>query len=132
MHRSRMIMLLAMSVFVGACQKKDAPEASQDIVPQAKPVVILLQATKAGDLELLKTAFSVRMKSKLDENGWDELLKTYQGSFNQEFGEYQIDEFSFEFAGSETEGQVSVVYNGKEFPSLYVIKEEAGWRLNES
>ena len=132
MHRSTLVILLATCLLVGACQDKDTSVKPQEITPQAKPVVTLLKAAKAGDLELLKTAFSARMKAKLDEDGWDDLLKTYQDSFNQEFGEYQIDDFAFEFTGSESEGQVSVVHKGKELPSLYVIKEEAGWKLNES
>lgn len=132
MRRLRFIILLATSLLVEACQNKDAPDKSKEIAPQAKPVFTLLKAVKSGDQELLRTAFSVRMQTGLDDNGWDELLKTYQESFKKEFGEYKLDEFTFEFTGTETEGQVSVVHKGKDLPGLYVIKEKASWKLNES
>lgn len=138
MHKPRLVVvLLAMIISIVACgmEKDDSGEAFQRVVPEARPAVILLQAAKAGDLELLKTAFSVPMKSRVDRDGpegWEELLNTYQELFSAFFGEYSIDEFEFEFAGSEAEGEVTVRHSGQEFPGLYVVIEDGGWKLNES
>ena len=132
MRRSVNLVLLATVFIVGACQTERALDRSMQIVPQAQPVFAWLKATRSGDQELLKTVFSDRMRTKFDVEGWGKVLKAYQEVFKEEFGDYKLEEFAFQFTGGEEEGQVSLVHNGKKLPGgVRVIKEEADWKVDE-
>src|SRR5262245_26467373 len=75
-------------------------------LPQAQPVLVWLSAIKTGDQEQLKTAFSESMRRKLEQEGWARVLTIYQDGFKREFGDYTLDDFTFEFTGGEDSGQV--------------------------
>ncbi len=124
--------LLATVFMVGACQTEPSLDRSKQIAPQAQPVFAWLKATKSGDQELLKTVFSDRMRKEFDEEGWGKVLKAYQEVFKEGFGDYRLEDFTFEFTGGEKEGKVSIVHNGKELPGgVQVIREEADWKADE-
>ena len=106
----------------------DKPE---HLVPQARPVATWLEAVKNGDKNRLKTVFSEKIRSRFDAEGWDKVMKTYQQVFKQEFGDYKLEDFKFEFTGDEEKGKVSVVHQGKKTPGLRVVKEKSGWKVNE-
>ena len=83
------------------------------------------------DRERLKTVFSREMRKSLEKEGWDNVLKNYQTGFEKEFGDYKLEDFIFEYSGSEQEGKVLIGYKEKKLPGLQVIKESTGWKLNE-
>ncbi|MDP6543790.1 MAG: hypothetical protein QGH60_07335 [Phycisphaerae bacterium] len=104
---------------------------SDNVIPQAKPVLAWFQAVKNRDKAQLKALFSQRMQTRLGEMGWDKVMGTYQTVFKQEFGDYKLDEFTFEFKGDDKEGQIFVTQKGKKTPGLRVIKEGSDWKVNE-
>jgi hypothetical protein len=101
------------------------------IAPQTKPVSAWLQAVRTGDKAQLKTVFSQRMQIRHAEMGWDKVMKAYQNVFKEEFGDYKLENFTFEFEGNEQTGKVSIVRKGKKLPGLRVIKEGSDWKVNE-
>jgi hypothetical protein len=113
--------------------KRDKAPATSPakLAPQIKPVSAWLQAVKTGDKAQLKTVFSQRMQISHAEMGWDKVMKAYQDVFKEEFGDYKLEDFTFEFEGNEQTGKVSIVRKGKKLPGLRVIKEGANWKVNE-
>ena len=45
--------------------------------------------------------FSERKQKGFDAEGWDTVLATYQNLFKKEFGDYKLEDFTFEFNGFE-------------------------------
>ena len=131
MPRLVLLIMLGTSFLAGACEVANSPYKTNEIVPQARPVFTWLKAVKSGDQELLKAVFSRRMRTRLEKRGWGKVLKQYEKVFRESFGDYALGDFSFEFTGGEKKGQVAVVQNGKKFPGLQVIKEDADWKVNE-
>ena len=126
-----MLSLLVTSLLVGACQRGEDTGESDGISPQVRPVRDLLTAVKSGDEDQFSAVFSEWMQAQLQVTGWDEVLKTYGNAFSNEFGEYNIEDFTFEFTGRETQGQISASHNGKSLPGLNVIKEKRGWKVGK-
>ena len=58
-------------------------------------------------------------------------MRRYQGVFEHQFDDYRLETFTFEFTGGEAEGRVAIVYGGKKFPGVKVLKEGADWKVNE-
>ncbi len=128
---SVLLIFMSTNSLLAANQAKESPKTLKGIVPQALPIVTWLKAAKNGDQKQLKTVFSESMQKRLEEEGWDKVLKTYQEGFKKEFGDYKIEEFTFEFQGKKEEGEVSIIHKGKKLPGLRVIKEKADWKVNE-
>jgi len=102
-----------------------------DTVPQAKPVITLLKAVKEGDQKQLQSAFSEKIRAQYEKVGWDKVLQQHQEGFQTAFGDYTLDDFTYEYKGDKEKGGVSVVHKDKPAPTLSVIKEDAEWKLNE-
>jgi hypothetical protein len=49
----------------------------------------------------------------------------------REFGDYQLEDFAFTFAGEEDKGTVSITHKQKRLPGLRVIKEKNAWKVDE-
>jgi hypothetical protein len=118
-----MMLSAILSLLLSAVSFCQSAEKAKEQIPQARPVAIWLKAVKAGDTAQLKTAFSESMRRRFDQEGWDKVMKTYQEVFLKEFGDYKPEDFSYQFAGTENSGSVSIVYKGKTLPGLQVIKE---------
>ena len=71
------------------------------------------------------------MRAQYDKDGWDKVLKRYQEGFKSAFGDYKLEDFTFDYKGAEEKGAVSIVHKGKSLPGMSVAKENAGWKLNE-
>ncbi len=100
-------------------------------IPQARPFLLLLEAVKNEDEQKLKTVHSERIKEGLEKKGWANVMKQYQGAFKQQFGEYKLKEFTFEYEGSEMKGRVAIARNGYALSKLHVIYENGVWKMNE-
>ena len=58
-------------------------------------------------------------------------MQKYQKGYREAFCEYTMDDFTFQYQGDIEYGDVWVIYKGKTFTSLSVIKENAEWKLRE-
>jgi hypothetical protein len=125
-----MLVLLTANLLVWDMPAAARPQATA-IVTQARPVLTLLSAVKAGDLERLKSAFSEPMRQRFDREGWASVLTTYQSGFKEAFGDYRLEDFAFAFTGGEDSGNVTVVHQGTKLPDLRVVKEKNEWKVNE-
>lgn len=96
------------------------------------PARIWLEAVKKGDQEKLRTAFSKKVQKRLDTEGWDKCLETYQDAFLTELGDYEVDEFAFGYSTAlDRDGQVEVFHKGKEFRKLQIIKKNDRWKIDK-
>ena len=125
MRQLSLLILLATSALLGACQPKNA------VPPQAQPVLTLLQAAKSGDRELLKTVFSERMRTRFDDERWDQVVRKYQRTYKARFSDYKLEELAFEFTGGQQRGKVSVVHKERIIFGVRVVKEKADWKIND-
>jgi hypothetical protein len=112
------------------------PEAPKlEVVRQAQPVVAWLTAVKTSDVKLLKTVWSTRMTEGIPQDGedehWNNRLEAYKKVWAQQFGEYEVSDFTFTFAGNDTAGVVVIEHNGRKLPGLRVIKEGDQWKIDE-
>jgi hypothetical protein len=121
-----MMLPLMLSLLLSAVSFSQSAE-----IPQSRPVAVLLKAVKDANTEQLKTAFSENMRRRFDTEGWEKVLKTYQDAFMKEFGDYKPEDFSYQFAGGENAGSVSIRYRGRTLPALRVIKEGNEWKVDE-
>ena len=103
----------------------------EDVAEQVRPVVMLLRAVRNGDREALMRAFCARLRAEFEALGWAQVLQGYQDGFRQQFGQFELTEFTFAFAGGDDRGQVSITHRGGTLPALAVVREAGEWRLNE-
>lgn len=138
------ICVLGVSVLTAACQSTKMPSETNDgdyensvsfstrsISPQAQPIVAWLHAAKLNDVEQLELVFSERMKRKFKKDRWSDLLEGYQIAFKHDFGDYEMEDFTFEFNGDKDKGEVIVFHNGVTYGGLSVVKEKESWRVDE-
>jgi hypothetical protein len=128
---SALLLSLTLNFLFMADHDQVGPGPVTEIVPPARPVFSLLEAVKDEDRERLKTVFSEVMRKRLEKEGWDKVLKSYQKVFRKEFGDYKLEGFTFEYIGGAEKGQVLVRHKGKKLPGLRVIKEQTDWKVNE-
>ena len=126
----RLVLMVALGVVVGVAGWAAGAEQTE-VAPQARPVYNWFKAVKDGDVELLKSVFSKRMREKFEQEGWEKVLKTYQTVIEKEIGKYEMGDLAFKYAGTETEGKVHVTHKGKDLGALRVIQEDGGWKANE-
>ena len=131
MSWSVLLLSLILNFLFVAAPPQAKPNREMEVFPPASPVFGLLQAVKDGDLERLKTVFSKDLRKSLEKEGWDKVLKTYQKVFEKEFGDYKLEDFTFEYIGGGEEGKVFVEHKSKKLPGLRVIKEQTDWKVNE-
>jgi hypothetical protein len=115
--------------FVDAHAELIVAEAPQNM--QTQPVIALLKAVNEGDRKQLKSAFSERVRAQYEKEGWSRALQQYQNFCKEAFGEYTMDDFTFEYKGDKEKGEVSVIHKGKTFTSLLVVTENAEWKIDE-
>jgi hypothetical protein len=131
MRSALLASVLVSSVFVvGSACGADTP-AKKSVVPQAEPVLAWCQGSKTGDQSVLKTAFSEKVMKEHDRTGWEEVARRYKAIFSNLFGDYQLDEFSFEFTGDEEKGRIKIIHPRKTLQGIAVIKENGKWKVNE-
>ena len=109
------------------------PGASvKDAIPdQARPVDALLKAVNEGNVELLKSAYSKRMRAEFEKKGWEEKLQEDKRNFAEAFGKYEPSDFTYTYEGGEREGEVKIRHKGQSVAGLEVILEDGAWKINE-
>ena len=94
------------------------------------PVKVWLEAIVNNDPGLLETAFSDRITSEQED--WDRRIKTYQQQLANDLGSFDKHKFSFGYTTwLDQEGEVQVGYKGKDYCTFRIIRQGAGWRLDE-
>lgn len=121
----------ALLMILGGPVSSQAPDNPPAILPTVRPIAVWLTAVKDDDQEALKTVFSEGMRRQFDAEGWGKVMRTYQELFKKEFGDYRLEDFSFEFRGDERQGTVSIVYRGRTLPGLRVVNEQNAWKIDE-
>lgn len=127
-HHSLASALLVGAIVLGA-GASSAPAA--ETVPQARPVTALLASVKDQDQKLFQTVFCKRLRAEFEKQGWEKVLRRYETAFDDAFGEYEVDDFAFEFSGDAEKGTVSVISRGKRFPGVMVVNEGGQWKVDE-
>lgn len=132
MTRGLLVVVIALAASVVSLQSQSA-ESAQDavVIPQARPVLTWLRAVKSGDPDQLKLAFSASMQRQFERDGWSNVLDIYRDSFQRAFGDYALSDFTFEFVGDADSGHVNIAHGGNKWPSILVIRESTGWKVNE-
>jgi len=115
-----------LSVLLGGCGQAD-----DDTPREASPVIAMLKAAKASDLDGFRSAYCRRIREDPEQGDWEKNLTQAQASLKRMYGEYQIKEFAFTFTGDEKKGKVAVSHQGKESIVLDVINEDGHWKINQ-
>ena len=115
--------------FVLACSILRAQEVKTP--PEAAPVIAVLMAAKGNDVAGFKNAYSRRIREDKDQGDWEKNLKEAQANMKKLFADYQLNDFSFTFAGDGERGKVTLSHKGKEAFPLNVIKEGDKWKVDE-
>jgi len=98
---------------------------------EAAPVIAVLQAVKDSDVVGFKNAYSKEIREDKRQGDWKKNLKEAQVNMNKLFGDYQLSDFSFAFAGDSEKGKVTLSHKGREAFPLNVIKEGDTWKVDE-
>lgn len=131
--RQSLVVILMPAIILSACSTI-ALTGKSKIGPEAEPVYNWLKAVKTADAALLQAAFSQKMLTIFEQSGkgWPELLTIYTGVFTDKFGNYELSDFALTFEGGTTRGNVLISKGDGSSPlSVYVVKEDNGWKVNE-
>ena len=107
-------------------------EAQIDKMPrEARPVFAVLKAMKASNAKEFRNAYSQRIRDDKNQGDWGKNLKEGQSNLKKLYGDYELKDFGFTFAGDSGKGEVTIVHKGNKSVALEVIKEHGAWKLNE-
>ena|SRR5580765_2403606 len=115
--------------FVMSCSVVCAQEVTTP--REAAPVIALLKAAKDSDVVGFRNAYSKEIREDKGQGDWQKNLKEAQVNMNKLFGDYQVRDFSFTFAGDSEKGKVTLSHKGREAFPLKVIKEGNTWKVDE-
>jgi hypothetical protein len=98
---------------------------------EAAPVIAMLKAVKDLDVAGFKNAYSKEIREDKGQGDWEKNLKEAHVNMSKLFGDYQLNDFSFTFAGNSEKGKVTLSHKGREVFPLNVIKEGDTWKVDE-
>ena len=98
---------------------------------EAAPVIAMLKAAKDSDVAGFKNAYSKEIREDKSQGDWKKNLTEAQVNMKKLFGDYQLSDFSFTFAGDSEKGKVTLSHKGREAFPLNVIKEGDTWKVDE-
>lgn len=98
---------------------------------EAAPVIAMLKAVKGSDVAGFKNAYSKEIREDKGQGDWQKNLKEAQANTNKLFGDYQLSDFSFTFAGDSEKGKITLSHKGREAFPLNVIREGDTWKIDE-
>lgn len=94
-------------------------------------MVAILKAAKSADATMFRDAYSTRIRQEDQQSDWGKNLKEAQVNMKEKFGDYQVTDFTFSFAGDDAKGKLEVTFKGKAQFALAVVKEGGVWKLDE-
>ena len=115
---------LVMSCSIVCAQEVKTPR-------EAAPVIAMLKAVKGSDVAGFKNAYSKEIREDKGQGDWEKNLKEAQVNMNKLFGDYQLSDFSFTFAGDSEKGKITLSHKGREAFPLNVIREGDTWKIDE-
>jgi len=115
--------------FVLCCSILRAQEVKT--LREAAPVIAMLKAAKGSDVAGFKDAYSKRIREDKGQGDWEKNLKEAQVNMKKLFGDYQLNDFRFTFAGDREKGKVTLSHKGREAFPLNIIKEGDKWKVDE-
>lgn len=98
---------------------------------EAAPVIAVLKAVKDSDVAGFRNAYSKEIREDKGQENWEKNLKEARVNMNKLFGDYQLTDFSFTFAGDSERGKVTLSHKGREAFPLKVIREGDTWKVDE-
>lgn len=129
----KQISLMILSILlVSACSSFNSNQSTDrsDIIPQAKPVAELLVALTNNDIEAMKTAFSEKSISSLEDDDWRTLQAEIKKDTIEPFGDdFDPHAFDYIYEGNESSGRVILVYKDGREASVLVTKENDKWKV---
>jgi len=99
--------------------------------PEAQPVVVLLEAAKNSNAAAFKNIYSRRIREDSKQNDWFKNVNQARSNLTRIFGNYALENFSFNFIGTDNEGVVTTLHHGVKSLQFIVIKEGNEWKLDE-
>jgi len=108
----------------------EAPRQQDNVPREDAPVIAVLSAVKASDLNGFTNAYSKRIREDVEQGDWESNLKEAQGNLKRMYGDYTLDEFAFTFTGDKERGKVSISHKGKESIALPVVNEDGQWKID--
>ncbi len=94
-------------------------------------MVAILTAAKSADATMFGEAYSARIRREDQKKDRAEILREAQTTMKEKFGDYQITDFTFSFAGDASKGKLEVIFKGKAQFAIAVVKENGAWKLDE-
>jgi len=83
-----------------------SPLAAQDrSVPEAAPIVTVLEAAKVSDVSAFRNAYSRRIRDEQGQADWPRNLQEARSNLTRMFGDYRLADFAFSFAGGAERGR---------------------------
>lgn len=119
-------MACLLSLTAISCSPSDGPRSEA-----SAPVVAILKAAKSADATMFRNAYSARIRREDEQSDWAKNLQEAQATMKEKFGDYQITDFTFSFAGNDSKGKLEVIFKGKAQLAIAVVKENGTWKLNE-
>jgi hypothetical protein len=95
------------------------------------PMLAILKAAKSSDATMFRDAYSARIHQEDPKSDWAKNLQEAQATMKEKFGDYQITDFTFSFAGDDAKGKLEVSFKGKAHFAIAVVKEAGAWKLDE-
>jgi len=106
---------------------------ASDIPVQAKAVHNLYLAVNKGDPELLKKVWTKEYADRFSKRGWSKTLKIYNEAW-EVYGmdKWDLEKIEYNFHKiSDIEGEVEIIYEGKNYGKVRVLKENNLWLMDE-
>ena len=106
---------------------------AKTFIPEARPMIALIQAVKSRDLEQFKSVFSAEQRR---EAGFHRQVRAARiaKKIEKEWGEERMDyrNYEFDYEGGNRKGKLTIIYKGKESEDKQeVVKEKGIWRIDE-
>jgi len=109
---------------------ENAPQEQEHAPRTDAPLIAMLNAVKASDLNGFRNAYSKRIRSDAKQDDWENNLKEARGNLKRMYGDYKLEEFAFAFTGDEERGKVSMSHKGKKPIVLAIVKEDGQWKID--
>ena len=97
-------------------------------VPEAQPLIHIIEAIEAKDLEKFKKSFTKKVLES--EQDWDKIFSATKLTFESTFGEnFSISDLVFSY--DEQSKLLIVSDKEKEQFAIHVVEENKTWKINE-
>jgi hypothetical protein len=125
-HLTAFAVACLLSLTAISCSRSESPRSEA-----SAPMVAILRAAKSADATMFRDAYSARIRREDQQSDWAKNLQAARATMKEKFGDYQINDFTFSFAGEGAKGKLEVSFKGKAQFAITVVKENGAWKLDE-